>query len=244
MSAMSPRVLIIRHGDDPPDDRVYTYLTTRGFEPVVVCPFRGDAMPVLDDSIVGSVVHGGPFVVYEEDANPFLYDEHRWIEQCMERDLPLLGICQGAQSIARVLGASVGPPASGLHEFGYYEITPTPIGEDFLPKPIHVVQAHFHSFDLPDGATHLATSELYPNQAFQYGANTYGLQFHAEVTIEGFRRWQAASWAAYGQPGVQTREQQDLLMLQHDFVQAIWFYDFLGELFGSADPAAEPLIRP
>ncbi len=151
------------------------------------------------------------------------------------------GAHRGHRFIGRPCPQTVGQDS---REFGYYEITPTSAGEDFLPKPIHVVQSHFHSFDLPDGATHLATSVLYPNQAFRYGANTYGLQFHAEVTIEGFRRWQAASWAAYGQPGVQTREQQDVLMLQHDFVQAIWFYDFLGELFGSADPTAEALIHP
>ena len=152
-----------------------------------------------------------------------------------ERELPLLGICQGAQSIAYVLGAEVGPPASGLHEFGYYELTPTAAGiaENFMPAPLVATQAHFHTFALPEGATLLASSELYPNQAYRHGTNTYGLQFHAEVTIEGFRRWQAADWAAYGKPGAQTREEQDALMLAHDAAQGAWFYEFLESLFGS-----------
>ena len=202
-------------------------------------------MPQLDTTWAGSVVHGGPFSVYEEQQHPFLRDEHRWISQCIERELPLLGICQGAQSIAYVLGAEVGPPASGLHEFGYYQLTPTAAGiaEGFLTAPLHATQAHFHTFALPAGATLLASSELYPNQAFRHGARTYGVQFHPEVTIEGFRRWQAASWAAYGQPGAQTRAEQDALMLAHDAAQGAWFYGFLESLFG-ARSGDEPFTPP
>jgi GMP synthase (glutamine-hydrolysing) len=192
-------------------------------------------VPQLDESWAGSVVHGGPFNVFEEQQHPFLREEHRWISQCIERELPLLGICQGAQSIAYVLGAEVGPPASGLHEFGYYELTPTAegIAEGFMIAPLVATQAHFHTFALPEGATLLASSELYPNQAYRHRTNTYGLQFHPEVTIEGFRRWQAAPWAAYGKPGAQTREEQDALMVQHDAAQSAWFYRFLESLFGS-----------
>jgi len=242
MRLMSDRVLIIRHGDDPPDDRVNTYLHLRGFEPITIRPCSGDPVPQLDGTWAGSVVHGGPFSVYDEEQHPFLREEHRWIAQCIEQQVPLLGICQGAQSIAYVLGAEVGPPASGMHEFGYYALTPTAAGiaEGFLQAPLHCAQAHFHTFALPDGATLLASSELYPHQAYRYGSTTYGLQFHAEVTIEGFRRWQAASWAAYGQPGAQTREEQDALMLEHDAAQAAWFYGLLEQLFGARtdEPAA------
>ena len=243
---MSNRILIIRHGNDPPDDRVNTYLHLRGFEPVTIRPCNGDPVPQLDDTWVGSVVHGGPFSVFDEEQHPFLREEHRWISQCIEHDLPLLGICQGAQSIAYVLGAEVGPPPSGLHEFGYYELTPTAAGiaEGFMTTPLHATQAHFHTFALPAGATLLASSELYPNQAYRHGMNTYGVQFHPEVTIEGFRRWQAAPWAAYGKPGAQTRLDQDALMREHDAAQAEWFYSFLESLFGSHSTTSEPLVPP
>ncbi|MDE0695176.1 MAG: glutamine amidotransferase, partial [Boseongicola sp.] len=59
-----------------------------------------------------------------------------------------------------------------------------------------------------------------------------GLQFHPEVTIEGFRRWQKQNWANYDRPGVQQREEQTRLMHEHDAAQAEWFYGFLGSLFG------------
>lgn len=235
------KVIVIRHGDEPPDDRVFTYLTTRGYAPTVRCPYRGDALDPVDEDLAGAVVHGGPFPVYEEDQHPFLRDEHRLIARCLEDDLPLLGICQGAQSIAHVLGAPVGPPEHGLHEFGYYEVRPTADGSAFLPAPRWFTQAHFHTFGIPSGAVHLAASDTYPHQAFRYGS-AYGLQFHAEMTIEGFRRWQSADWAAYGQPGAQTRAEQDALAAQHDAAQAAWFYGFMATLFPPLADAPSPLV--
>jgi GMP synthase (glutamine-hydrolysing) len=231
---MAKDLVLVRHGDDPPDDRVVTFAVQAGFNPVLVRPFRGDRLGLPGASVAGSVIYGGPFSVFEEDRHPFLHDEAAWIRACMAQGIPLLGICQGAQQIARVLGAHVGPPASGVHEFGYYPISPTPEGRDFLPQTLHMTQAHFHTFDIPQGAVRLAGSPLYPNQAFRHGEKTYGVQFHPECTIEGFRRWQATPWAAYGKPGAQTREEQDRLMAEHDAAQAEWFYGFLARLFGRA----------
>lgn len=227
------KLVLVRHGDDPPDDRVVSFAVTQGFDPVIVRPFKGEALPEADDSVAGSVIYGGPFNVFEEDRHPFLHAEAEWIRTCMAGKVPLLGICQGAQQIARVMGAEVGPPASGLHEFGYYPVSPTPEGQDLLPDTLYMTQAHFHTFAIPEGAVHLATSPLYPNQAFRIGDRTYGFQFHPECTIEGFRRWQSTPWAAYGKPGAQSREEQDALMLEHDARQAEWFYAFLAKLFGT-----------
>lgn len=230
--AMKKRVILVRHGDDPPDDRVHTYLVRSGFEPVVKKPFAGETLGEVDDTVAGSVVYGGRFEAYAHDRFPFLKEEARWIEGCMARGVPLLGICQGAQQIAHVLGATVGPAEDGRGEFGCYRIEPTEAGREILPEPIHVGQAHFHTFGIPSGATHLASSASFPNQAFSYGASTYALQFHPEVTIEGFRRWQASLGALYEISGAQTREEQDRLVYRHDAAQAAWFYGFLEKLFG------------
>lgn len=225
------RFVLIRHGDDPPDDRVATFVASRGWQLDFRRPYMGDDLGQVDESVVGTVVYGGPFVVDQFEAHPFLRDEHNWIEACLEHSVPLLGICQGAQSLAHVLGARIGPPDNGFSEFGYYEVHPTKEGRDVLPESLYVTQSHFHEFDIPHGAQRLAYSDMFANQAFRYGTCAYGLQFHPEVTIEGFQRWQQAPWARYHLPGAQTSEQQTELMYQHDEVQARWFMSFLDDLF-------------
>jgi GMP synthase (glutamine-hydrolysing) len=226
------RVVLIRHGDEPDDDRVVTYFRFHGIEPEIRKPFKGETLGAVDSAVIGSVLYGGPFNVFEEARHPFLYDENRWIEQCIARDVPLLGICQGGQSIAHVLGAPVGPRPGEPHEFGYYEIHATETGRDYFPDSLVVAQSHFHEFQLPAGAELLAGSDAFPQQAFRYGAGTFAFQFHAEQTPAGFRRWQSQNRASYGRPGAQTREQQDALMAEHDRSQHGWFMSFLHRLFG------------
>ena len=161
----------------------------------------------------------------------FLEDEYRWIRDCLTADIPMLGICQGAQQIAYHLGAKVGPLDSKTSEFGYYQVEPTPeaFACGFLQEPLFVTQAHSHTFGIPAGAIRLAGSKLFPNQAFKYGEKVYGLQFHPEVTIEGFRRWQKEDWSRY--IGQQTSKDQTRLMYKSDAAQAKWFYKFLDNLF-------------
>jgi GMP synthase (glutamine-hydrolysing) len=227
-------LVLVRHGDDPPDDRVVTFAVENGFNPILRKPFKGDALGDPGPEVAGTVIYGGPFNVFDEDLHPFLHDEARWITACMGLGLPILGICQGAQQIARVLGAEVGPKPGEPHEFGYYPVMPTEAGRNVLPDTLHMVQAHFHTFAIPQGAVHLAASPMFANQAFRYGDNVYAFQFHPEVTIEGFRRWQNRPWAAWDKPGAQTRAEQDRLMQAHDAAQAEWFYAFLRRLFGTA----------
>lgn len=231
-ASMDRQIVLIRHGDDPADDRVVTYFRSRNIEPRIVRPFNGDRLGVLDDRVAGSVVFGGPFNVFDTDKHPFLLEEHRWIERCIEQHVPLLGICQGAQSIAYTLGAVCGPRAGEPHEFGYYPVRSTPAGLRWFPERLMVAQAHSHAFELPDGAELLAAGDVFPHQAMRYGDNVFAFQFHPEVTRTGFGRWQDADWAPYGKPGAQTREEQDALARAHDGKQHSWFMNFLDTLFG------------
>jgi len=135
------------------------------------------------------VVLGGPMAVYEMDRTPYLADEAVLIERALKADKHVLGVCLGAQMLAHVLGARV--YAGGTKEIGWSEVTLT---DDGMKDPCmrelgvdggrtaQVFQWHGDTFDLPAGAVRLASSEVYPNQAFRYADRVYALQFHIEVT--------------------------------------------------------------
>lgn len=229
---MRNELVLVRHNDEPADDRVFTYARMYGLIPVEKFPFRADLLGDPTKKTLGTVIYGGMFNAYEEDKHPFLHEENRWISACMNASLPILGLCQGAQQIARILGAKVGPTQDSRHEFGYYKVSPTADAGASLTEPLHFTQAHFHTFEIPKGAVHLARSEGFENQAFRYFENVYGLQYHPECTIEVFRRWQQNS-PAEGSLGVQSRDEQNRLMMTHDAAQAAWFYNFMSNLFSS-----------
>lgn len=233
----SNRIVLVEHDHSPGDDRANTHLSAQGFDIERRYPFDGDVLGAPDDSIAGTVIYGGSFCAPDTDTHPFMADEARWVEQCMARDIPVLGICLGAQIIAHALGAYVGPPDVEVHEFGYYPLMTTEAGREIIPDGLVVTQAHFHGFDLPDGADLLARSELFPNQAFRYGETTFGFQSHPECHTGIFQRWQNEDWGHWGKPGAQTREQQDVLAKRHDATQGVWFHGFLDSLFGMTDVA-------
>ncbi len=231
--------VLIEHNHSPGDDRVALRLAARGAELIWRRPFAGDRLESLDEMRPdGVIIYGGGQGLDTVGENPWLKDELDYAGACIEAGVPILGICLGGQIIANRLGAAVGPMEPEVHEFGYYEIEPTEAGRDFLPEPLFVTQAHYHTFEIPEGAELLASSKAYRNQAFRYGASTYAMQFHPEITIPCLRRWQDADWAAYGKPGAQTREEQDRLAALHDAKQEAWFHGFLDRLFPPAKVAA------
>lgn len=138
------------------------------------------------------VVLGGPIGAYQDDVYPFIRDELTVLEDRLAADLPTLGICLGSQLMARALGARVFP---GDHkEVGWGALTLTEAGRRsclaaLAPDRTAVLHWHGDTFDLPAGATRLASTEPYANQAFAWGARGLALQFHAEVTAKGLERW-------------------------------------------------------
>ena len=158
-----------------------------GLAPAYVHTFAGEEVPRHMDEAAGLVVLGGPMGVYEHDRYPFLDAATRLIDQALKEDKPVLGICLGSQLLASALGARVarGPQK----EIGWYPIELKPAArEDLLMGELEpsFMGCHWHGdiFDLPKGATALASSARTACQAFSYGRAAYGVLFHMEVTIK------------------------------------------------------------
>ncbi len=144
----------------------------------------------------GLVILGGPMNVDETDKHPHLNHEIELIQSALTKNLPILGICLGAQLIAKALGAKVG--RNPTKEIGWYDLQVTdagrsdPIFSHFGPTE-KMFQWHGDTFEMPKGAMHLARSPFCENQAFRYGENVYGLQFHMEVDEPMIHRWMQVS---------------------------------------------------
>lgn len=148
------------------------------------------AIPLAEAA--GLVVLGGPMNVDEVETYPFLRAELDWIRQAVDREVPLLGICLGAQLLAKAMGKPV--YRNRIKEIGWHEIEILPAAEDdrlFHGRgPIETVfQWHGDTFDLPDGAVHLARGATCVSQAFRVGRAAYGVQFHVEMTTDLIEEW-------------------------------------------------------
>jgi GMP synthase (glutamine-hydrolysing) len=147
----------------------------------------GGEDPLTADLVV---VLGGPIGVYEEDLYPFVREEIALLQRRLVTGAPTLGICLGAQLMARALGARV--YAGGTKEIGWAPIHLTAEGSK---SPLGALAGrtvlHWHgdTFDLPAGATLLASTDLYANQAFFWSEKALALQFHPEVTPAGLEYW-------------------------------------------------------
>jgi GMP synthase (glutamine-hydrolysing) len=140
----------------------------------------------------GLIVLGGTMSANDVDRFGFLAAELDWMRTAIVRELPLLGICLGAQLLAKALGARV--YRNARQEVGWYEVDLLPAAAEdrlFRGRAARETVFHWHgdTFDLPPGAVHLAHSPLCRHQAFRYGASAYGLQFHVEMTPELMELW-------------------------------------------------------
>jgi len=157
----------------------------------VLKPFQGDPIPeALGD---GLLVLGGPMGVYEEKQYPWMTRELSAIRRCLDRSLPVLGICLGSQMLAHAAGGKVFKGDAG-QEVGWFPITLTPEGHrdpllQGLGPSLEVFHWHGDTFTLPEGAVRLAGSAKYPHQVFKVGRNAYGFQCHLEVTEPMVREW-------------------------------------------------------
>ncbi|OGQ51990.1 MAG: hypothetical protein A3J24_12560 [Deltaproteobacteria bacterium RIFCSPLOWO2_02_FULL_53_8] len=185
-------ILVIQHVESEGLGIISSLLNVTGHTVDIVRVFKGDGVPRNILGYRGLIVLGGPMGVYEQETYPFLGAEIALIESALKADVPMLGICLGAQLLARAAGAKV--YKGGAKEIGWYKVRQTPAGaaERLLlgfPEEYTVFQWHGDTFDVPSGAVNLASSALFPNQFIKVGSCAYGIQFHLEVTEPMVAQW-------------------------------------------------------
>lgn len=186
MSAARPTLLVIQHVPWETPHRILD--ACGGLELRVVEPLAGGSLPSHAE-VDGALVMGGPMNVDEVERYPGLAVEREWLAEAVGRDMPVLGICLGAQLLARALGAEVRQGEGPEIGFAPVEVhdPADPIVGALAPETT-VLHWHGDVFDLPDGAVSLASSARTEHQAFRRG-NAWGLLFHAEADAALIEAW-------------------------------------------------------
>jgi GMP synthase (glutamine-hydrolysing) len=198
-------VLIVLHQEHSTPGRVGLRLKARGYGLDIRRPRFGDVLPETMAEHSGAIIFGGPMSV--NDPDDFLKRETDWLKVPLAERAPFIGLCLGAQMLARHLGAAVGPHADGHIELGWFGLTSTEAGSKLTRWPDRVHQFHKEGFGLPSGATLLAegAAETFPNQAFAYGETAFAIQFHVELTTAMVGRWTGRIGERAKLPGGQTQ---------------------------------------
>jgi GMP synthase-like glutamine amidotransferase len=189
---MDKTILIVKHIEQEGPGLIGQFFRDDGWELRTIELGNGEKLPDSLHDISAVIILGGPMNVDEEDLYPFLKEEEKLIRKALIEEIPMLGICLGAQLIAKTCSAAV--TKASEKEIGWYHVTLTEEGQKDslfrgLPKNIPVFQWHEDTLELPANGVLLAQSKKCRNQAFRIGNNVYGLQFHVEVTDDMIEAW-------------------------------------------------------
>ena len=231
------RICIVLHQKHSSAGRLGWILRQQGYELDCRRPRYGDGLPATLKDYAGAIIFGGPMSVNDGDA--WLRREIDWVGVALKEGTPFLGICLGAQMLARHLGHPVRRHPLGRVEVGYYPIKPTEHGHRIChcPFPSHVYQWHREGFDLPSASTLLAAGQDFEAQAFRYGPAAYGFQFHPEVDFPMVCRWSLLTRERFAEPGALPRHRHLQGWFRHDRAVARWSRAFLERWLARGRPA-------
>jgi len=213
------KFLVIQHLAIEPAALIGECIEEAGHTLHAVMADEGDSLPESLRGYSGVVVMGGPMSANDTHLE-YIAGELALLKQTIEADIPVLGICLGAQLLARAAGAGIMP--SPVRELGWYRLLPVAAAADdplFASLPasgMDVFQWHGETLSLPEGATLLASCTNVPHQAFRIGSSQYGLQFHIEVDEPAIEVWIEAGESergALGSEGIEAIRRESPLRL-------------------------------
>ena len=186
MKSLAPSLLVLRHAPWEGPHRILDVCGSLSVK--IIDALEGDSLPGPAE-YAGALVMGGPMNADETDRYPALEHEREWLAEAVRREIPVLGICLGAQLLAQALGARVvagKAPEIGIAPVEIFDPADPLLGGLFPRTEV----LHWHSdiLELPEGARRLASSALTENQAFRCG-NAWGTLFHPEADVALVEAW-------------------------------------------------------
>lgn len=225
-------VLIIVHRAESETGRVGQWLRAHGYAEDIRRLALGHELPDTLEHHSGAIIFGGPMGVSDTAEFPFLQDELDWLPRAAEQGVPLLGVCLGAQLIAKALGGDSVRHPHGAVEIGYYPLFATEQGLEHFPAEMHAFQWHGDAIIAPPGAELLASGDSFAVQAYRVDRHITGIQFHPEVTRAMWQRWVVRAAHRLAEPGAQPRSQQLAARALHDPQNILWLDRFMSHWLG------------
>ncbi len=219
------KVLLVFNSAHGRPGRVGRVLGDMGYTFDIRRPGEGDDLPQELSPYQGVIVFGGPMSANDDhEANVARIME--WLPRVVAADVWYLGICLGAQMMARNLGAAVRPHAGEQTEIGYYPAYATDAGRDLFPANMMVYHWHSEGFDVPPGGELLMTGDVFPNQAYHVDRRIWGIQFHPEVDGDIHESWLEKAADKTGRPNAQNPDLQRAGRKKYDAAFGQWFESF------------------
>lgn len=227
MSENKQSILVILHRACGDTGKIGQILAQRGYHLDVRCVLEGDTLPE-PHLYAAVIVFGGLMSANDCQKLPGIRTEIDWIPSVIAANVPYLGICLGAQLLARALGAGVARKPDESVEIGFHHIRPTRQNCAVLPaQGLRFYQWHLEGFSIPQNCERLAESDNFPNQAFMLNEKTIGLQFHPEATREMIDCWVQREPENLRLNGAQSYKTQVELFRESDPAVTQWLQDFL-----------------
>ncbi len=201
---MNEKIMIIKHIENEGPGLIESIFIKKGWEMKTIELFRGETFPEGLDNTMAVISLGGPMCANNIEEFPFLQDEISFINRVLKEEMPFLGICLGAQLLAKTCGGRVfkaSKPEVGWHSIEISEEGQKDILFQDISNNMGVFQWHQDTFTMPREGIHLARSSACKNQAFRVGNNAYGLQFHIEATEGMVNSWMTGNIEKKFNPG-------------------------------------------